>query len=191
VDRVERRSGAAEALPEVERVHRDRDAQLVRRSQLEDPRMLAFWYATIALHAERGELELVTLRLNGTLAGYVVGMLDEDAYRLWDGRFAGEFKWYSPGRLADQAALASALEDERFREFDWMRGAEEYKLRNSNRIDPAVHLVAWSGRTVRAAEEWPRRSKAWMKRTRDRSTVMRKAWLAVKGKFIVREKKEQ
>jgi CelD/BcsL family acetyltransferase involved in cellulose biosynthesis len=178
-----------EALPEVERVHRDRDAQLVRKSQLEDPRMLRFWHTAIARQAERGELELMTLRLNGTLAGYVVGLLDVDSYRLWDGRFAAEFSWYSPGRLVDQAALASALEEERFGEFDWMRGEEEYKLRNSSHVAPAQHLVAWSSGAMRAADEWPRRSKAALKRFRDRNRFLKKSWLAVKGRVVVRDKK--
>jgi CelD/BcsL family acetyltransferase involved in cellulose biosynthesis len=188
VDAIRDPARVIEAIPEVEAVHRDRDVQLVRKSDLDDPRMAAFWRAAIAQHAEGGELELVSLRLNGKLAGYVVGLLDRSSYRLWDGRFAGEFAWYSPGRLADQAALASALEDERFEEFDWMRGMEEYKLRNSSHVVPAHHLVAWSSRRMRAADEWPRRSKAALKRFRDRSKVLKKAWLAVKGRVIVRDK---
>jgi CelD/BcsL family acetyltransferase involved in cellulose biosynthesis len=176
------------ALPEVEKVHRDRDVQLVRRSDLDDPRMARFWRAAIARHAELGELELVTLRLNGTLAGYVVGLLDGESYRLWDGRFAGKFAWYSPGRLADQEALASALEGERFQEFDWMRGEEAYKLRNSSHVVPAEHLVAWSSRVVRMVDEWPRRSKEALKGFRDRSKVMQRAWLAVKARVVVRDR---
>ena len=178
-----------EALPEVEQVHRDRDLQLVRKSQLEDPRMQRFWHEAITLLARRGELELMTLRLNGTLAGYVVGLLDTDSYRLWDGRFTREFSWYSPGRLGAQAARASALEDERFKEFDWMRGGEEYKLRNSSHVVPAEHLVGWSSPAVHAMDEWPRRSKAALKRFRDRNRFLKKAWLAVKARFVVKDAK--
>jgi CelD/BcsL family acetyltransferase involved in cellulose biosynthesis len=151
--------------------------------------MERFWHEAITRHAERGEVELMTLRLNGTLAGYVVGLLDHESYRLWDGRFAAEFKWYSPGRLVDQAALASALEDERFGEFDWMRGEEGYKLRNSSHVVPAQHLVAWSSPAVRAMDEWPRRSKAALKRFRDRNRFLKKAWLAVKARFVVKDAK--
>jgi hypothetical protein len=91
--------------------------------------------------------------------------------------------------VVDQDTIASALEEERFLAYDWMRGAEEYKLRNSNRLDPAEELVAWSGGAVRAAEEWPRRSKAWLRGVRDRNPFLRKTWLAVKARFLVRERK--
>ncbi len=179
----------AEALPDVERVHRDRDLQLVRKSDLDDPRMERFWRTAIVQHAERGELELVSLRFSGTLAGYVVGLLDGRSYRLWDGRFAPEYGWYSPGRLADQSALLSALEDERFEEFDWMRGEEEYKLRNSSHIDPAQHLLAWSSWWVRALVEGPRKTKASLKRFRDRSKMLQRLWLKVKARLVVRDRR--
>jgi CelD/BcsL family acetyltransferase involved in cellulose biosynthesis len=177
----------AAALPEVERVHRDRDAQLVRRSDLEDPRMARFWREVMVLLAGRGELELLTLRLNGALAAYLVGLLDVDSYRMWDGRFAEAFGWYSPGRVVDQVAFASALGEARFAEFDWMRGEEPYKLRNSSQVAPAEHLVAWSSPVVRAVDEWPRRSKEALKRARDRNPHLRSAWLAVKGRLLLRK----
>ncbi|HEX9375676.1 MAG TPA: GNAT family N-acetyltransferase [Actinomycetota bacterium] len=180
----------ADALPEVEAVHRDRDLQLVRKSDLDDPRMERFWRAVIVQHAERGEVELVSLRLSGKLAGYVVGLLDGRSYRLWDGRFAPEFSWYSPGRLADQSALLSALEDERFEEFDWMRGEEEYKLRNCSHVQPAQHLLAWSSWWVRVLVEGPRKTKASLKRFRDRSKVLQRLWLKVKARLVVRDRRK-
>ncbi len=176
-------------LPDVERIHRDRDLHLVRRSDLDDRRMAEFWRRIIAKLAHRGELELTTLRFSGRMAGYVVGVLDGDAYRLWDGRFDPEFAWYSPGRLVDQSALGAALLDERFQEFDWMRGEEEYKLRTSTDVVPAHHLLAWSSPLVRARTEARPAAKRALRRARDGNRVLTKAWRAYRSRWLRRRRR--
>ncbi|MDP9341644.1 MAG: GNAT family N-acetyltransferase [Actinomycetota bacterium] len=186
VDHIRDPERIVAALPEVEQVHRDRDLHLVRRSDLDDGRMAAFWRSIITELARRGEVELTTLRFSGRLAGYVVGVLDGTAYRLWDGRFDPEFSWFSPGRLADQSALAAALAGERFDEFDWMRGEEEYKLRTSTDVVPAQHLVAWSGALVRMRAESPQATKQALRRVRDGNRVLTRAWRAYRSRWLRR-----
>ena len=93
--------------------------------------MAAFWWSVIADHARRGEVELTLLRLSGRLAAFVVAFLDGDAYRFWAHRHDPSFGQFSPGTLASQACVASALNDEAFVLFDWMRADE----REGRRVD--------------------------------------------------------
>ena len=172
-------------LPEIERVHRRRDEHLVRRSDLDDPRRAAFWRSVIALHAERGEVQVLSLRLSGRLAAYVLGFVDGDTYRMWDGRFEPDFARFSAGRVAMQEAVAAVVRDETLREFDWMRGEEPYKLRMCSEIVPATHLLAWSSAAVREADRWPARAAAALRRARDRSPRLQRAWLAAKARVVL------
>lgn len=184
---VTRDPGRIEAiLPEIERVHRRRDAALVRRSDLDDPRAAAFWREVISLHAGRGEVQVVELRLSGRLAAYVLGFLDQGAFRMWDGRFDPDFSQVSAGRVAMQEAVAAVVRDEALHEFDWMRGEEPYKLRLCSEVVPARHLLAWSSPLVRAADRWPARTRDALRDARDRSPALRRAWLAAKARILLR-----
>ena len=175
--------GAAEIaalLPEVERVHRARDAALGRRSDLDAPNAARFWRDAIGTHAARGEVEVTAMRVDGRLAAYVVGLLDGDVYRMWDGRFEPDLAPYSPGKLSFDATLRRVIADGGFVAFDWMRGLEAYKLRMSNDVVPAQHLVAWSSPLLRAKVETPRRMKLALKAVKDRHEPLERAWRFVK-----------
>ena len=41
--------------------------------------------------------------IDGDVAGYVVGILDGQSYRVFDGHFETEYSRYSPGRLVEAA----------------------------------------------------------------------------------------
>lgn len=134
------------ALPEMERVRRLRDVQLRGRSMLDHPQAGRFWRSIIPTLAASGEVEVVVVRFSDRLVAYVVGLLDRDSYRMWDTRFDPEFSRYSPGRLAEIASLESALSDDRFTQYDWMRGVEPYKLQTAREVVPSETLVALSSR---------------------------------------------
>jgi CelD/BcsL family acetyltransferase involved in cellulose biosynthesis len=171
-------------LPAMERIRRERDHSLLRPSNLEDPRFAAFWRRTILGLARRGEMELTVLSVQGELIAYVVGLLDGSSYRTWDTRFSPDWNKFSPGRLANEAALQSALADDRFNEFDWMRGAEQYKLAFATHGVPSEHLVAWSSSISRAGFEAARRMKGAAKDIRDRHQWLQIAWLALRTRSI-------
>jgi diguanylate cyclase len=133
-----------QALPEVERVHRERDHAVRGRSDLDTAEQAAFWRTSLRALAEREELELHTLRLDGRLAAYVVAVVDGDSYRVLDGRFATAYAAYSPGRLLEAAALARAAADDRFTELDWVSGVGQEKILTINDAERRCRLVAES-----------------------------------------------
>ncbi|HLZ36474.1 MAG TPA: GNAT family N-acetyltransferase [Mycobacteriales bacterium] len=122
----------ARLLVDVERVHRQRDHDSERDSDLDDPTGLVFWRQVILQHSLRGEVEVATLRIDGELAAYVVSLLDGSSYRVYDGRFDTSFAEYAPGRLLEAAALERALQDPRFTELDWWSGVASEKLLSEN-----------------------------------------------------------
>jgi CelD/BcsL family acetyltransferase involved in cellulose biosynthesis len=143
--RFHRERGAIEeAMDEVEHTHRAREHHARRASDLDCQPGLRFWRDVILCHAARDEVEIATIRLAGSLAAYVISLLDHDSYRVLDGRLATSFGRYSPGRLLETATLERALADPRFARIDWMNGAAAEKLLAANAVDHTEHLVAAS-----------------------------------------------
>ncbi len=122
----------ASLLGDIERVHRQRDHDLRRVSDLDDPAELDFWRRVILQHTMRGEVEIATLLIDGGLAAYVVSLLDGSSYRVYDGRFDSAFAHLAPGRLLESAALERALGDSRYTELDWWSGLSSDKLLTEN-----------------------------------------------------------
>jgi CelD/BcsL family acetyltransferase involved in cellulose biosynthesis len=162
----------AALLPAVERVCIERDAELRGVSMLDREPMRSFFPRVLLAHAERGEVELTTLHLGAELAAYVVCFLDQGSYRMWNCRLAPAFGRFGVGRIANHAALERALADPKACEFDWMRGAESYKLSMSNALVHAADLRAWSTSALRALLDGKRRLKVFVK-----GLVAENAWL--------------
>jgi hypothetical protein len=131
-------------LGDVEHVHRARDHEVGRSSDIDDAAGLHLWRGVITSHAECGAVELATLHLDGTLAAYVVSFLDADAYRVFDGRFLTKWERYSPGRLLETETLGRAMTDRRFSRLDWMNSIAPEKLISANSIEATVNLVGSS-----------------------------------------------
>jgi GNAT acetyltransferase-like protein len=104
----------------IEAAHRARDHDAGRVSELDDEPGRRFWRSAYDYHAERGELEVATLCLDGQLAAYVIAFVDAPVYRVFDGRHASAYGKYSPGRRLETAALDRAFRDPSLREVDWM-----------------------------------------------------------------------
>jgi hypothetical protein len=123
-------------------VHRDRDRAQGRQSDLDSDEGASFWRDVLEVHAARGEVELTTLRAQGSLVAYVLAFLDGDAYRVFDGRFSSEWARYSPGRSVEVSALGRAMADPRFSVLDWMNSVAPDKLVAANGVERTEHLVA-------------------------------------------------
>jgi CelD/BcsL family acetyltransferase involved in cellulose biosynthesis len=142
-------SGRLEQLVEL---HRARDHQVGRRSDLDDEQTAAFYRGVVTELSRQGQVELTTVTVGGELASYNLAILDRGHYRLWDGRISPKWSEYSMGRLCDLAALESALADGRFTEVDWMRGILDYKTQMMTHTADFEHLHAWSSEGLRRVD---------------------------------------
>jgi hypothetical protein len=149
--RFEREPARLAALrDDIEAVHRARDRDAGRLSDLDDDAGTAFWRSVYDLHAGRGELEVATLRLDGHLAAYVVALADGPAYRVFDGRFAPAWRQYSPGRRLEAAVVDHARRG-RYRMLDWMSSVAPEKLVASTHEEPRWAVIAGDAQPVRTA----------------------------------------
>jgi len=140
-------------LPELERVHRERDLELGRRPDHDDPQSAAFYRTVIERHARAGEVDLLTLRLDGDLAAFVCGFRDGRALRSWDNRLSPRWAELSAGRIANTEALRHVVQGGEYDALDWMRGEEPYKLQSATEVVPTAVLTAWSALALRRADE--------------------------------------
>ncbi len=155
------------ALPDVERVHRERDLDARGASQHDRPEVRRFYRQVVREQAEAGRVDLLVLRVDGDLAAYVLGFRDGPVLRVWDNRVSPRWREASAGRLANGLALQHVAEDAELDELDWMRGEESYKLSSATRVDPCEHLLAWSS----AAAELPWRAKQVARRALRRADL--------------------
>ena len=160
-------------IPELMRVHRERDLALGRRPDHDDPASAAFYREVISRHARSGEIDLLTLRLDGDLAAYVCAFRDGRTLRSWDNRLAPRWADLSAGRLANTEALRHVVASEHYDALDWMRGEESYKLQTATRVVPTADLQAWSSPSLRRVEALA-------------STTVERARTAVRGSAVHR-----
>lgn len=145
-------AGIGAFLPEVEAVWRARDRAVGRRSEADDAGGLGFVLATVRRLANRAEVELDVLLIDGRMAAFAVSLLDGPSCRVWVARIAPEFAVYSPGHLVTRLLLARAIE-RGCTELDWMRGEEPYKLATATTLRRHEHLTAWSSPLLRTMTE--------------------------------------
>jgi hypothetical protein len=125
-------------LPELERVHRQRDHQHGRISDLDDAVRHEAWRHRVRELSDIGALELAMLDIDGELAAYTFGVVDASVYRLLEGRFVTHWARYSPGRLLEAAVVERVLGDEALTTFDWMTAVAPESLLGQNAADPMV-----------------------------------------------------
>lgn len=131
-------------LPELAEAHIGRDHLKRRSSDLDDPAAKVFWYQVIAAHNEINSVEIATLRLDGELGAYVVGFIDGQSWRVFDGHMVTRFSSYSPGRVLESAVVDRVVADKKFSELDWMTGVEAGKILCSTDSEPRTRLIAFS-----------------------------------------------
>ncbi|MET0579027.1 MAG: GNAT family N-acetyltransferase [Ilumatobacteraceae bacterium] len=131
-------------MDEIESVHRTRDHDVGRTSDIDDAAGRHLWRTVVASAIERDQVEIATLRIDGVLVAYVISFLDRSTYRVFDGRFVTQWARYSPGRLLEVETLTRALGDERFTSLDWMNSIAPDKLISANMLEPTVHVIGSS-----------------------------------------------
>jgi hypothetical protein len=139
--------GIVARLPEVARVHRDRDVQLRGTSLLDDSVERLFWDALVRRHLPRAEL--LELSLDGDLAAFVLWVRLGSLRHVLDNRVSPRWTAYSAGLIANNVALRKAAADPDVEVLDWGAGVQRYKLQSAQTVIPHDNLVAWSSATVR------------------------------------------
>ncbi|MDQ1446365.1 MAG: hypothetical protein QOI20_2829 [Acidimicrobiaceae bacterium] len=190
VDRLVDRTAIERALPEAIDLHRRRDHAAGRRSDLDHPARRAFYERAVALHAERGEVELWLVRIDGVLAAYDVAFIDGRAYRIWDGRIAPDLTRFAPGHLSRQAIVERALADPGIDQIDWMRGVQSYKQELARSVDATVQLRAWSSPAAEAVLDLPRQARLTFAHARDEHPGLERTWMAVKERTVLRRARQ-
>lgn len=147
-------------LPELDDVRRLRDAALPRGAELDQPEFGAFVRTILVDLARRSELEIAVLRVGPRCAAYAICLVDGSSYRLWQTSFDPEWSDASPGRLILAASVERALEQGRYREYDFMRGVYDWKTALADHVVASGRLLAWSSGRLRSAEVTARRLRA-------------------------------
>jgi CelD/BcsL family acetyltransferase involved in cellulose biosynthesis len=132
-------------------IHRRRDHDTGRPSDLDDPVVRRLWHELLLRHCRNGQVELALLKLDGAIAGYVIALLDGGSYRVFDGHCDTRFGRYSPGRVIEAAALERVTGDPTLRELDWMSGVAPEKILFSNAAEERWSLVASVGGAAASA----------------------------------------
>jgi hypothetical protein len=128
-------------LPELERIYRDRDQQHGLASLEDGNEELTAWRARIRRLMEHRYLELATLTVDGTLAAYVLGIVDGPWYRVLDGRMDSAFARYAPGRVLEASVLERALGGGAAG-VDWMTSVAPESLLAATTVQPVVTLAS-------------------------------------------------
>ena len=106
--------------------------------------MSELWRRLILAHGAIGQIEISSMLIDEEIAGFVIAIIDDEAYRVFDGHFNTDFARYSPGRLIEAAVLERAMVDARFEGLDWMAGVAAEKILTSNHNEGRMQLVASS-----------------------------------------------
>ena len=134
-------------LPEVVRIHRDRDLELRDWSGLDDAEQARFYRAALESQTENWRLLVVTIE--DCVAAYALCLQDGSVLRVWDNRVAPEWRRYSAGLIANVEVVRFAAAAG-FDAVDWGCGEQRYKASMATDVVPSADFSAWSSRLCRA-----------------------------------------
>jgi CelD/BcsL family acetyltransferase involved in cellulose biosynthesis len=150
-------------LPELVALHRERDHHVGRRSDLDHPGRRAFYAAVVSRLADAGQVEVFSLRLDGVLAAYFLGLRDGPVFRSWDGRIGSARPDLSLGLLLRDEMVSALLAEPEVVGVDLCRGTLPHKMHGVTSVVPAVGLraessprVARAVRTATGLRRWAR-----------------------------------
>ncbi len=139
-------------LPALVAVRRERDHASGRRSQLDDPGVLAFHESVLRTAFAAGRGAVHVMLVEGEVAGFVTVLVDGDTHRLYDGRVAEKWLAYRGGTVCDIDAVLRAQDDPAVHTFDWLRGRTEAKFGNAEVVRSG--LRASSSASVERIDRW-------------------------------------
>ena len=171
----------AAALSAVDVLRSARDRAAGRRTPFDGGPGSVALRGSITEAARRGELELVTVSVDGELVAYNLAKIEASVFRVIDGRVSPGWRAASLGIVADLAVVTSACARPSIEWIDWGRGLSSNKARLATDIVETVDINAWNspiagalGPRLRAARrraqnglaEHPRVQDAWRRTKR-------------------------
>lgn len=134
-------------LPEVMRIHRDRDIELRGRTLMDDAEHSRFYRGSLESQIENWRLLIVTIE--DRVAAYALCLEDGPVLRVWDNRVAPEWQRYSAGLIANVEVVRYAAAAD-FEVVDWGYGEQRYKVSMATDVVPSADFAAWSSGLCRA-----------------------------------------
>lgn len=132
------------SLDEIVQLHRERNRLIRGLALLDDPLAAAFFRETVLNYAKAKRIRLLTLRLNGSLAAFAIGVLDRDM--LWINANLVSPNWlrYSAGTIVNAEVVRAAYSDPALKGVNWGAGLQRYKMSGDVKLIPSIKLMAWS-----------------------------------------------
>ncbi|HST67157.1 MAG TPA: GNAT family N-acetyltransferase [Mycobacteriales bacterium] len=150
-------------LPEVIELHQARNRQLRGHAILDDPAERAEFSDTVLAHAGRGDADLLTLRLDGGLAAFAVGLRSGGELYVYANYVSPRWLAHSGGTIANAEVIRYAFEQPGLTGVDWGPGPQRYKLSRAE-VRRTQHVEAWSSPTVRRIVQAARAARAGVRR---------------------------
>jgi hypothetical protein len=147
------------SLDEIVLVHRERNRLKRGLAILDDPLEAAFFRETVLNYAKAKKIRLLTLRLDGSLAAFAMGILDRDMLWIYANLVSPNWLRYSAGTIINAEVVRSVYSDPSIKGVNWGAGLQRYKMSGDVKLIPAVKLMGWSS--------WPTRL-AWLVREKIR-----------------------
>jgi hypothetical protein len=137
----------------------------------------------VLTYAKAKKIRLLTLRLDGSLAAFAMGILDRDMLWIYANLVSPNWLRYSAGTIINAEVVRSVYSDPSIKGVNWGAGLQRYKMSGDVKLIPAVKLMGWSS--------WPTRL-AWLVREKIREgrNKARQALLSSKN-FISADKNQK
>jgi len=113
------------------------------------PERLPFLLSVVQDFEQQGKARLALLRCGETIVAYQLDWVEDGVWYFYHPAFEASYARYSPGRILLLETLKIAFADAQIREFNFMRGDEEYKTQFADQTEAYVSIRVWNRRSLR------------------------------------------
>jgi hypothetical protein len=132
------------SLDEIIHVHHERNRLKPGLAILDELSEAALFRETVLNHAKATRIRLLTLRIDGSLAAFSIGVLDRDMLWVYANLASPDWLSYSTGTIINAEIVRSAYSDPSIKGVNWGAGLERSKMSGNVRLIPSIKLLGWS-----------------------------------------------